>query len=303
MTESSPSVAVVGSLNLDLVVPVPHHPRPGETVLGSDHFSNPGGKGANQAVAAARLGRRVAMVGCVGGDDAGTDLRASLAAEGVDVDRVVALDDAPTVIALISVDEAGENTIIVSPGANARVDVEAVEGAMDILGSAAVTLLQLEIPVETVAAAADSSGGTVVLNPAPGRPLPGGLLAQVDVLVPNLGELGVLSGGEAPDDLDAAASVASHIDGPDAVVVTLGPEGALVVTRDGSLHVPGVEVKVVDTTAAGDSFCGALADALVRGLELEHAVRWAVTAAALTVTKKGAQQSLPTRAEVEGLMT
>ncbi|MDQ3533083.1 MAG: ribokinase [Actinomycetota bacterium] len=303
MTESSPSVAVVGSLNLDLVVPVPHHPRPGETVLGSDHFSNPGGKGANQAVAAARLGRRVAMVGCVGGDDAGTDLRASLAAEGVDVDRVVALDDAPTGIALISVDEAGENTIIVSPGANARVDVEAVEGAMDILGSAAVTLLQLEIPVETVAAAADSSGGTVVLNLAPGRPLPGGLLAQVDVLVPNLGELGVLSGGEAPDDLDAAASVASDIDGPDAVVVTLGPEGALVVTRDGSLHVPGVEVKVVDTTAAGDSFCGALADALVRGLELEHAVRWAVTAAALTVTKKGAQQSLPTRAEVEGLMT
>jgi len=303
MTESSPSVAVVGSLNLDLVVPVPHHPRPGETVLGSDHFSNPGGKGANQAVAAARLGRRVAMVGCVGGDDAGTDLRASLAAEGVDVDRVVALDDAPTGIALISVDEAGENTIIVSPGANARVDVEAVEGAMDILGSAAVTLLQLEIPVETVAAAADSSGGTVVLNPAPGRPLPGGLLAQVDVLVPNLGELGVLSGGEAPDDLDAAASVASDIDGPDAVVVTLGPEGALVVTRDGSLHVPGVEVKVVDTTAAGDSFCGALADALVRGLELEHAVRWAVTAAALTVTKKGAQPSLPTRAEVEGLTT
>ncbi len=123
------------------------------------------------------------------------------------------------------------------------------------------------------------------------------------MLVPNLGELGVLSGGEAPDDLDAAASVASDIDGPDAVVVTLGPEGALVVTRDGSLHVPGVEVKVVDTTAAGDSFCGALADALVRGLELEHAVRWAVTAAALTVTKKGAQQSLPTRAEVEGLMT
>jgi len=303
MTESSPSVAVVGSLNLDLVVPVPHHPRPGETVLGSDHFSNPGGKGANQAVAAARLGRRVAMVGCVGGDDAGTDLRASLAAEGVDVDRVVALDDAPTGIALISVDEAGENTIIVSPGANARVDVEAVEGAMDILGSAAVTLLQLEIPVETVAAAADSSGGTVVLNPAPGRPLPGGLLAQVDVLVPNLGELGVLSGAEAPDDLDAAASVASDIDGPDAVVVTLGPEGALVVTRDGSLHVPGVEVKVVDTTAAGDSFCGALADALVRGLELEHAVRWAVTAAALTVTKKGAQPSLPTRAEVEGLTT
>ncbi len=301
MTESSPSVAVVGSLNLDLVVPVPHHPRPGETVLGSDHFSNPGGKGANQAVAAARLGRRVAMVGCVGGDDAGTDLRASLAAEGVDVDRVVALDDAPTGIALISVDEAGENTIIVSPGANARVDVEAVEGAMDILGSAAVTLLQLEIPVETVAAAADSSGGTVVLNLAPGRPLPGGLLAQVDVLVPNLGELGVLSGGEAPDDLDAAPRLRRTSTVP--MPWSCGPEGALVVTRDGSLHVPGVEVKVVDTTAAGDSFCGALADALVRGLELEHAVRWAVTAAALTVTKKGAQPSLPTRAEVEGLTT
>lgn len=302
MTESPPSVAVVGSLNRDLVVPVPHHPRPGETVLGSDHFSNPGGKGANQAVAAARLGQRVAMVGCVGDDDAGADLRSSLAAEGVDVDRVVPLDGVPTGIALIAVDNEGENTIIVSPGANARVDVKTVEGARDLLGSADVTLLQLEIPVETVAAAADAAGGTVMLNPAPGRPLPQRLLAQVDVLVPNLGELAVLASGEAPDDLDAAVSLASQIEGPGAVVVTLGPQGALVVSRGVSLHVPGVEVKAVDTTAAGDSFCGALADALVRGLELEPAVRWAVTAAALAVTEKGAQPSLPMRAEVERLM-
>ena len=296
----APSIAVVGSMNLDTVVPVPHHPRPGETVLGSDHFSNPGGKGANQAVAAARLGQRVAMVGCVGDDDAGADLKSSLSAEGVDVERVTALGGVPTGIALISVDEAGENTIIVSPGANARVDVQAVEDALDLLASVDVTLLQLEIPVETVAAAVHAAGGTVVLNPAPGRPLPGDLLAKVDVLVPNLGELGLLSAGKEPADLDDTASAASEIEGPKAVVVTLGAEGALLVGSGGPVHVPGVEVTAVDTTAAGDSFCGALADALVRGLELEPAVKWAVSAAALTVTKPGAQPSLPTRAEVEG---
>ncbi len=300
--DNTPSVAVVGSVNLDLVVPVPHHPRPGETVLGSDHFSNPGGKGANQAVAAARLGQRVAMVGCVGDDDAGADLRASLSAEGVDVERVVTLHGVPSGIALISVDEAGENAIIVSPGANARVGVDAVERAHDLLDSAPVTLLQLEIPLETVVAAADAAAGAVVLNPAPGRPLSGDLLAQVDVLVPNLGELAVLSEADAPGDLDAAASLASGIDGPEAVVVTLGSNGALLVSGSESLHVPGVEVRAVDTTAAGDSFCGALADALVRGLELEPAVRWAVAAAAHTVTGKGAQGSLPTRANVERLM-
>lgn len=302
VADNAPSIVVVGSLNLDLVVPVPHHPRPGETVLGSDHFSNPGGKGANQAVSAARLGQGVAMVGCVGGDDAGAALRSSLSDEGVNVDRVASLDGVPTGIALISVDGDGENTIIVSPGANARVDVDAVNGARDLLDAAVVTLVQLEIPLETVAATAEAAGGTVVLNPAPGRPLDAELLARVDVLVPNLGELGVVTGGEAPLGLDEAAAAASRIDGPEAVVVTLGAEGALVAASGDAVHVPGVEVRAVDTTAAGDSFCGALADGLVRGLELEAAVRWAVAAAALTVTKKGAQQSLPRRAEVEEMM-
>jgi len=244
------------------------------------------------------------MVGCVGDDDAGADLRASLEVEGVDADRVVALGGVPTGIALISVDQEGENTIIVSPGANTRVDAEAVEGAQDLLASAMVTLLQLEIPVETVAAAAGAACGMVVLNPAPGRPLDHDLLAQVDVLVPNLGELAMLSGDEVPGaGLDAAEALASTIQGPGAVVVTLGSQGALVVAGGDSVHILGAEVRAVDTTAAGDSFCGALADGLVRGLELEAAARWAVKAAALTVTRQGAQPSLPTRAEVEGLTT
>lgn len=297
------TVAVVGSLNLDIVVPVPRHPARGETVLGGDHFRNPGGKGANQAVAAARLGQAVAMIGRVGADDFGRSLVAALEEDGVDAGNILVSEGTPTGIALIAVDERGENAIVVSPGANAAVTPGDVEAAGETLEAATVTLLQLEVPTDAVARAVALAGGTVVLNPAPAprEPLPRDLLAEVDVLVPNRVELaGLLGEDEPPRSLDRVEAMARAAGGR-SVVVTLDAEGALVVDGDAALHVPAPQVEAVDTTAAGDSFCGALADALVRGQPLVEAVEWAVRAAAITCTRRGAQASLPRRDEVEAL--
>jgi ribokinase len=294
------AVAVVGSLNLDLVIRVPELPGPGETVSGGDLFRNPGGKGANQAVAAARLGRRVAMVGCVGDDDAGRDLLASLKADRVDSSRVRVVDGVPSGTAFIVVGEDGENQIVVSPGANARLTPDDVAAAAATLRSAAVTLLQLEVPLETVAAAAGTAGGRVVLNPAPVRALPDELLGRVDVLVPNRVELAQLAGGPVPTSVEEAARLAGGL-AARAVVVTLGADGALVVTDGQASHVPAVPVRPVDTTAAGDAFCGGLADALAAGAGLQDAARRAVRVAAAACLRPGAQASLPGPAELAAL--
>lgn len=295
----SPEVVVVGSANVDLVVPVEALPRPGQTVLGGDHLQAPGGKGANQAVAAARLGRAVAMVGRVGDDDLGGQLRAVLADAGVDTSHTHVTADVPTGVALITVDAAGENTIAVSPGANARLTPADVAAADGLLGAAAVTLLQLEIDLDTVAAAVARAGGTVVCNPAPAAALPAEVLAGIDVLVPNRGELALLAGVPHPDTLDAVVVAARSLPGDGAVVVTLGGDGALVVDGDTVAHVPAVPVEAVDTTGAGDAFCGGLADGLARGLDVVAAARWASRVAALATTRRGAQAGLPTRDEVE----
>jgi ribokinase len=252
-------IALVGSINLDVVVGVERHPAPGETVVGGDRQELPGGKGANQAVAAARLGATVAFVGRVGDDDAGRRLREGLAAEGVDVTHVRVDPDAPTGMALIAVDGAGENTIVVSPGANARVGAADVEAARDVLAGAAVTLVQHEVPDDAVAAAIAGAGGTVVLNPAPARPI----AAPVDVLVPNRGELEALAGC-AGDPVELARS----LDAARAVVVTLGSEGAAVIEGSRVERIPAPRVDAVDTTGAGDAFCGALAQALDAGADL-----------------------------------
>jgi ribokinase len=282
-------IALVGSINLDIVVGVDRHPAPGETVLGDDRQELPGGKGANQAVAAARLGAEVAFVGRVGDDDAGRRLRDGLAAEGVDVTHVRVDADASTGVALIAVDRAGENTIVVSSGANARVSVTDVEAARDVLANAAVTLVQHEVPEDAVAAAIASAGGTVVLNPAPARPI----VAPVDVLVPNRGELEALV-GRAGDPVELARG----LEAARAVVVTLGSEGAVVVEGDLVARTPAPKVDAVDTTGAGDAFCGALAQALDAGADLVEAARWAVRAAAASVATLGAQGGLPRRADV-----
>ena len=297
----SAEIVVVGSLNLDFVVPVPHHPAPGDTVLGGDHRRHCGGKGANQAVAAARLGRSVAMIGRVGDDDSGRTLTSALEADGVDIAHVRVDPDAPTGIALIAVDRSGENAIVVSPGANARLTPSDVSEAPP-LAHASVVLMQLEVPLDSVARAAEAASGTVVLNPAPARALPPELLHSVDVLVPNRGELAALTGGSEPRDLDAVIASARLLEGPSAVVVTLGAEGAALVTPEDALHLPAFDVEAVDTTGAGDAFCGALADALVRGEDLPAAARWATATAACSVTRAGAQDSLPMRSEVEQLV-
>jgi ribokinase len=298
----SPEIVVVGSLNLDIVVPVPEHPAPGDTVLGGDYRRHCGGKGANQAVAAARLGRSVDMIGCVGDDEPGRTLTSALAGDGVRVDGVRVGPESPTGLALITVDPAGENAIVVSPGANAQLSVKDVSEASARIAEAGVVLLQLEVPIDTVTRAAEIAAGVVILNPAPAQALPAALLSSVDLLVPNRGELAVLAGRDEGKELDEVISAARALDGPSAVVVTLGAEGAVLITADDALHVPAFDVEPVDTTGAGDAFCGALADALVRGDELAEAVRWATAAGACAVTKPGAQDSLPTRAEVEQLL-
>lgn len=299
----SAEITVVGSANLDLVVEVPRVPLVGETVLGGDLRRIPGGKGANQAVAAARLGRRVAMVGRLGVDDGGTILRHALDADGVDTSALLDTDDAPNGVALIAVDADGDNAIVVSPGANARMTAADVATAGALVTDATVVLLQLEIPVDAVTAAAVAARGTVILNPAPALPdpLPDELLRAVDILVPNQTELATLTGFDGPVDATVAADLARRLPSP-TVVVTLGDEGALVVVSDRLEHIPAPAVVPVDTTAAGDSFCAAMADALVRGLDVVDAVRWAVRVGAATTLRPGAQPSLPTAAEVDSLL-
>lgn len=289
---------MVGSINLDLSIPVAQLPLPGETVLGGDALWSPGGKGANQAVGAARLGRSVAMVGCVGDDAAGDQLLAALAADRIMTTSVRRLIDVPTGLATIAVSEAGENSIVVSPGANARLGASYVTEWIDRLAPRAV-LTQFEVPPDTVAAIVGRTG-LFVVNPAPARRLDPEVLAAVDVLVPNRGELAVLALSSLAETIDEVADQARSL-GVARVVVTLGGEGALVVDLAGSpsvVHVPIVPVAVVDTTAAGDSFCAGLVDALLDDATLVDATRWAARVAAVTVGRRGAQQSLPTRSDV-----
>lgn len=294
-------IVVVGSANLDLVVEVASIPVPGETVIGGDLRRIPGGKGANQAVAAARLGRSVALVGRVGDDESGTICRAALTEAGVATDYVLTTPNTPGGVALIAVADDGDNAIVVSPGANHRLTPDDIAAASALLAAAKVVLVQLEIPLETVAAVVEHSRAKVILNPAPAQTLHPDLMAAVDVLVPNQTELAILAGHTGPVDRSVAAKLAQRLDLP-AVVVTLGADGALAVSDGAAVHVPAVPVTPVDTTAAGDSFCAALADALVAGAELEQAVEWAVRVGAATTLRPGAQPSLPTRNEVTQLL-
>lgn len=294
-------ICVVGSANLDYVVSVPHHPVAGETVMGGDHARVSGGKGANQAVAAARLGRSVAFVGCVGDDPAGQELREALMADGVDVSLLWTVPNTPSGIALISVGPDGDNSIVVSPGANKYLDESHIEAAATALQVAKVTLLQLEVPIEAVTDAAESAGGLVILNPAPAQALTSRLLESVDVLVPNETELALLSGSDVATTFDDIVDQARLL--PAArTVVTLGAQGALLVDETEVHHQPAPAVNAVDTTAAGDSFCGALADVLAEGGSLTDAMAWGVMVGAATTLRFGAQSSLPTAGEVADLL-
>jgi ribokinase len=285
-------VVVVGSINHDLTVLAPRHPMPGETVLGTGHFTGAGGKGANQAVAAARQGVSVAMVGLVGDDLEGAALRQSMSEAGVDISGVGVSPGKPTGLAVITVDSSGQNSIVVSPGANRAVEPASVDQHARMISDARVCLAQLEIPVETVATAAQVSAGILVLNAAPARSLPQELMKRIDVLVVNRSELAHFTGSEEPSSL-------GQIKGPGAVVVTIGDEGAVFSHDSVIRHCPAPVVDVVDTTGAGDAFCGALAASLARGQSLVEAVSRAVVAGSLATTRAGAQASMPSSDEVD----
>jgi ribokinase len=286
---------------MDLVVCVPHAPAPGETVLGGDFTTFPGGKGANQAVAAARMGGDVSLVGRVGNDDFGNTLIQGLVDNKVKTTYVTKDTGVKSGIAMIAVADNGENIIVVASGANMSVSVEDVHKAHELLHKADLLLVQLECPLETVEAAVDlayTHHVPVVMNPAPAQPLSKALLAQVEVLTPNENELMLLSGEE---DLERGIKALRGW-GVKNVVVTLGARGARLVNETTDQHLPGFKITPVDTKAAGDAINGALAVALAEGKTLVEAVRYGNAAGALAATKNGAQPSLPTREDVEQLL-
>ena len=299
-------LTVVGSFNTDLSVRTPRMPVGGETILGGPFKSGPGGKGANQAVAAARLGGDVTMVVKLGKDVFGDQAAQNLALEGIRCDFVLRTETSHTGVAFIIVDDTGENMIIVAAGANDQLTPADVDLARASIETANIMLLQLEVPVETVEYAtrvAHMAGVKVLLNPAPGQPLSEDLLRRVDVLTPNENEASLITGLPVTN-LSEAEVAARHLiaKGVGSVVVTLGANGALVVTPAGAQHVPGRSVDVVDTTGAGDAFSGALAVALGEGKELVEAARFANIAAALQVTKFGTAPAMPFRNEVDTLL-
>ena len=307
--EPRPQVLVVGSVNVDLVVRVARLPGPGETVTGGTFERHGGGKGANQAVAAARLGAWVRLVGAVGEDDLGSDSIELLAAEGIDVSGVARLAGVATGVALIVVDARGENQIAVASGANGALDGQLVEralagqaGAGHMPGTGGACILSFEVPDAALAAAATAvrpSRMPILVSPAPARPVPEELLDAAPILTPNELEVSVLAGVRDPE--AAARLLSARTQAP--VIVTLGAEGALLVDPDAVERLPAPEVEAVDTTGAGDTFTGALAVELARGAKLRDAVRYALVAATLSVTVPGAREGMPSRERIASFVS
>jgi ribokinase len=304
MANTKPSVVVAGSINVDLIVGVPRLPAPGETVLGDRFVQQNGGKSANQAVAASRVGAAVAMLGAVGSDDLGRSALSGLEEAGVDVSACRIIQDEHTGLALIIVDALAENQIAVAPGANARLDATMIEAEVAGLVPApgAVCLLGFEVSNEAVLAAArwaSRRGLRIILNPAPARPVLDELYALGPILTPNETEAEMLTGEADPE---AAARVLAGRSGA-AVIVTLGADGALLSSGDKAEHLPAMRVEPVDTTGSGDALNGILAAELAAGADLREALRWAMVGAALKTTKAGAQAGLPSREAIAGHLT
>ena len=307
MNQARPKVTVVGSLNVDLVCRAPRRPDPGETLIGDAFDIFTGGKGFNQATAAARLGAEVTLIGSVGADLFGDMLLAAAENERIHSRFVTKRTDIGTGVATIVIEPDGDNSIIVVPRANMALTTTDIDAAADDIANADVLLLQLETPVTAshhAAAIAKTHGTTVILNPAPAQPLPDSLLASVDILTPNQSETELLSGVKVDTHEDARRAAkalrARMVDAAStAVVLTLGEQGALMLTATESEHVSALAVDAVDTTGAGDAFCGALATALASGDALPTAVEFANTAGAAAVTVVGATPSMPTRAKID----
>ncbi|WP_109483519.1 ribokinase [Paraburkholderia sp. C35] len=302
--EARGHVTVVGSLNMDLVARAPRLPQPGETLAGHAFAQVAGGKGGNQAVAAARLGAQVTMLGCVGADPNGGQLRAGLEAEGIDCTAVEISATAPTGVALIIVDDGSQNAIVIIAGSNGQVTPDTLARHEAALAAAQVVVCQLETPpaaVHAALAAARRLGKTVILNPAPAvGPLPADWLPLIDYLIPNELEAATLTGlpVTSPEQAAAAAETLRRA-GARNVIVTIGAQGVVAALGDiAPQHFEAPRVKAVDTTAAGDTFIGGLAAQLARGEQIADAIRFAQRAASISVTREGAQPSIPTRAEV-----
>jgi ribokinase len=294
-------ILVIGSLNMDLVIETPLIPVMGETILGSGFITAPGGKGANQAVAAAKLGGDVAMIGCIGNDIFGRDLLTNLTKNNVHVNGISMVDKIPTGVAVIVVKE-GNNFIIVDPGANFMLTPEIIEQYEPFIQECSMLLLQFEIPVATVEKAiriAKKHQVKVILNPAPAKKLSDEMLAMVDIITPNESECESITGLPVKNIDDAGEAILFlRKKGIPQVIITLGSQGVIFNNGDQIVHKPALEVQVVDTTAAGDSFTGALAVALSEGKDIDTAIDFSNIVGALTVTQKGAQTSLPTRDDI-----
>jgi len=297
---------VLGSVNADHVLQVDGFPRPGETVLGHGYQVLPGGKGANQAVAAARLGADIGFIACVGEDDFGKRIVAAFEDDGMDTRSVMIVQGMPTGIALIQVAAGGENSIAISAEANASLTEEALEPHLNYLRQADTLLMQLESPMETIERAAHEAkvaGAQVILNPAPAQTLSDSLLADLAMITPNETEAELLTGVKVETEADAQKAADILRDkGVGIVIITLGSQGAFYCGPDGSRLVSGFRVEAIDTTAAGDTFNGALVAGLQEGKSMDDAIRFAHAAASISVTRLGAQTSIPSRAEVDNFL-
>lgn len=307
MKKNAPKIVVVGSSNMDLVVKSKRIPAAGETILGGDFIMVPGGKGANQAVAAAKLGANVCFIAKLGEDVFGEQSLKNFKKERVNTDYVQKTREAPSGVALIMVDDKGENSIVVAPGANLKLSPEDVRAAKAEIKAAGAVVAQLEVPLDTIQCAAElanNSGVPFILDPAPARELPPELLEMVDVLTPNETEAQILTGIEVTDEDSARAASMNLLErGVKAVIVTLASKGFILVDSDQVEYVPAHKVQAVDSTAAGDAFTGSLAVGIAEGKPLLDAASFANYVAALAVTKMGAQSSMPTLQEVQSFMS
>lgn len=301
------NLVVLGSINADHILNLETFPTPGETVTGNQYQVAFGGKGANQAVAAGRSGANIAFIACTGDDDTGERVRKQLASDNIDIAPVSVVAGESTGVALIFVNAEGENVIGIHAGANAALTTERVEAQRGIIAGAEALLMQLESPVESVLAAAKiahENHTSVVLNPAPARVLSDELLALVDIITPNETEAEKLTGIRVENDDDAArAALALHDEGIGTVIITLGSRGVWASVNGEGRRVPGFKVKAIDTIAAGDTFNGALVTALLEGKAMDDAIRFAHAAAAIAVTRKGAQPSVPWRKEIDEFLS
>ncbi len=295
------TLTVLGSINADHVISVPHFARPGETLSGRDYHIAYGGKGANQAVAAARSGAKVNFIGCIGSDELGRAMKNAFAQDGINTHPILEIADTMTGIAMIQVADSGENSIVIAAGANARLDETTVNTFAQEIISADYLLMQLEIPLSAVQKAAELAAANhtkVILNPAPAQPLPDALLSRVNIITPNETEAEILTGIRVIDEQSAVESArVLHAKGIEIVLITLGAKGVYLSQRGEGEMIAGFQVNATDTTAAGDTFNGAFVTALLEDKPINEAIRFAHAAAAISVTRQGAQPSIPYRDE------